>query len=337
MTKQVLSFFCRRPRPLLASLLAAGALTLGGVGAANAEYPERPVQVVVPYGPGSADVVPRIATAAVSERTGANFVIENKPGAGGLIGTQYVLRQPADGYHVLMAATNNLAINQFVFASHDLDPLNELRPVAKLVTVPMIVAVNAELPVHTLDEFIAYAKEQGDNLTFSSPSVGTPPQIAAQSFLHTLGLEGRHIPYKGGVAMATAVASGDVQFAVVAYSTLQSVIDAGRVRPLAVVNAERLDVLPDVPTVSEAGQPELLNTVLPNWWAMTARAETPDAEVQWLASQLEAALAEESLQQTYHRMGMVVTFEGPEQMARQLPAEAETWRKTVERLGIRVD
>lgn len=318
-----------------------GAAVLGciitGVAVAAEDYPSRPIQVVVPYGQGSADAIPRLAAAVIQEAKGYNFVVENRPGAGGLIGTQYILRQPADGYQLLMTATNNLVINQFVFASQDLDPLKVLKPVAKLVTVPMIIAVNAKLPINSLKELVAYQKKGGHELYYSSPSIGTPPHIAAESFLETVKLKATHVPYKGGVAMATALAGGEVQLAVVAYATLQSVIDGGRVRPLAVVSDERLSTLPDVPTVTEAGYPELLKTVLPNWWAVTVRAGTSDAIVDKIAGWMEFALQNPLLQESYRNMGMIPSYQGPKEFSESLPQEAKVWRDFVTRLNIKAD
>lgn len=318
-----------------------GAAILGSIitcaAVAAEDYPSHSIQVVVPYGPGSADTVPRMAAAVIQKDKGYNFVVENHPGAGGLIGTQYVLRQPADGYHLLMAATNNLVINQFVFVNQHLDPLKELKPVAKLVTVPMIVAVNAKLPINSLKEFVAYQKEGGHKLYFSSPSVGTPPHIAAESLLDALKLKGIHVPYKGGVAMATALARGEVQFAVVAYATLQPFIDSKQIRPLAVVSAERLPALPGVPTVSEAGYPELIKAVLPNWWAITVRAGTSDAIVDEVAGWVKSAMQNPQLQKNYRKMGMVPSYQGPKELSASLPQDAEVWRDMVKRLNIKVE
>ncbi|MCK9511981.1 MAG: tripartite tricarboxylate transporter substrate binding protein [Pigmentiphaga sp.] len=329
-------FHCARALPLgrvCAGLMVASLLTGGALAAS---YPDRPIQVVVPYGAGSADIVPRMATAAISERTGHHFIVDNRPGAGGLIGTQYVLRQPADGYNVLVAATNNILINQLVYESHKIEPLKELTPVAKLVTVPLIVGVNADLPIHSLAEMVEYGRK-GNTFDFSSPSVGTPPHIAAESLLHTLGLKGMHIPYKGRVAMATAVGSGEVQLAVVAYATLQSVIASGRVRPLAVVSAERLTVLPDVPTVTEAGYPQLMEAIPPNWWSFTVKAGTPEPIVADLAKWTKEAMADSALQESYRKLGMVPSFEDAETLRAGLAKEAEQWKELVTRLEIRAD
>lgn len=319
------------------AVVAVGSLLVSQGVMAAGFYPDRPVQVVVPYGSGSADIVPRMATAVISEQTGHQFVVENRPGASGLVGTQYVLRQPADGYNVLVAATNNLVINQFVYASHNLDPLAELTPVAKLVTVPLVIAVNADLPIRSLAELVDYGRSSGRSLDFSSPGVGTPPQIAGESLLHTLGLKGMHVPYKGGVALATAVASGEVPMVVVAYATLQSVIEAGRVRPIAVVSQERLSVLPQVPTVTEAGYPQLMEAIPPNWWSFTVKKGTPAEIVNQLAGWVQDAVNNPKLQETYRQMGMVPSFEGPEALAMGLEREAASWRDLVTRLNIRAD
>lgn len=326
----------KRIRMMAAAVLGV-IITTSTAAIAAEDYPSRNIQVVVPYGQGSADTIPRLATSVIQKAKGYNFVVENHPGAGGLIGTQYVLRQPADGYHLLMAATNNLVINQFVFVNQHLDPLKELTPVAKLVTVPMIVAVNAKLPINSLKEFVAYQKEGGHALYFSSPSVGTPPHIAAESLLDTLKLKATHVPYKGGVAMATALARGEVQFAVVAYATLQPFIDSKQIRPLAVVSKERLPALPDIPTVTEAGYPELLKTVLPNWWAVTVRAGTPDAIVDKIAGWVKFSMQNPQLQETYRKMGMVPSYEGPKELSTSLPQEAKVWQGMVNRLNIKVD
>ncbi|WP_341667968.1 Bug family tripartite tricarboxylate transporter substrate binding protein [Alcaligenes sp. SDU_A2] len=328
-------------RGVLSRLALAGALALPCMAAQAAQdepaYPSRPVNIVVPYGGGSiADLVPRLLGNQLQSDLGLPFIIEFKPGAGGLIGADYVLRQPADGYSILSAATNNLVINQFLFSKQKLDPLATFVPVAKVVSVPLLVVVNAKLPIRSVDELVAYLNVQKGNANYASPSAGTLPHLAAALFLQASGTKAVHVPYRGGSAMATALGAGEVQFALVGYSTVQSMLQSGRVRALAVIAPQRLAMLPTVPTVQEAGWGKLAEAIPDNWWMLVARKETPPERVQALSAAIESALKKPALIKLYEDAGLQVSAQTGPQLQKELQDEAQAWQKRLKGLDLKM-
>ena len=316
----------------------AAVLTMSSTGIpaeASSQYPDRPVHVIVPYGAGGlADLVPRVLTNAIGKQFPQPFIIETKPGAGGTIGSEYVLRQPADGHTILSAATNNLVMNQFLFKHQKQDPLESFVPVSKLATVPLVLAVNANLPVENLGEFVQYLRDHADKTHFGSPSAGTVPHVSTEIFLEEVGARSTHVAYRGGGAMAIALAAGDIQFAFIGYSTIQGVLAAGKVKALAVVAPERLAVMADVPTVAEAGYAQLNNRIPPNWWAFVVKSETPRDVIVSLSNLIEKELKNPEVIASYESMGMVASHQGSAEMKAALPAEAALWKHKIEQLGI---
>ena len=331
------SFTRRSSIPTFAWSLAALfiASSVGQPAAASGQYPDRPVHVVVPYGAGGlADLVPRVLTNAIGKQFPQPFIVETKPGAGGTIGSDYVLRQPADGHTILSAATNNLVMNQFLFKTQKLDPLESFTPVSKVATVPLVLAVNANLPVGNLAEFVQYLRDHPDKTNFGSPSAGTVPHLSTEIFLEEVGARSTHVAYRGGGAMATALGAGDIQFAFIGYTTLQGLLAAGKVKALAVVAPERLAVISDVPTVAEAGYPQLNERIPPNWWAFVVKSETPSPVVLQLSKLVEQALKQPEVIASYEGMGMVASYQGSVEMRAALPAEAALWKQKIDKLGI---
>lgn len=317
--------------------LAGGLAFLCASASAADAYPDQPVRIVVPYGGGSiADLVPRLLGNQLQRKLGQPFIIESKPGAGGLIGADYVLRQPADGYSVLSAATNNLVINQFLFPDQKLDPLAQFVPVAKLVSVPLLIVVNAQLPIRSVDELVAYLNVEKGNANFGSPSAGTLPHLAGALFLQASGAKAVHVPYRGGGAMATGLGAGEVQFAVIGYSSVQALLQSGRVRALAVVAPQRLAMLPDVPTVQEAGWGKLLTAIPDNWWMLVARKETPPQRLAALSSAVQSALQDPELIRLYEDAGLQVNAQIGPGLQQELLDEARAWQERLKGLGLKM-
>ncbi len=298
-------------------------------------YPSQPVRIVAPYGGGGiADLVPRLLGNQLQRNLGQPFIIESKPGAGGLIGADHVLRQPADGYAVLSAATNNLVINQFLFPDQKLDPLAQFVPVAKVVSVPLLIVVNAQLPIRSVDELVAYLNVQKGNANYGSPSAGTVPHLAGALFLQAGGAKAVHVPYRGGGALATALGAGEVQFAVIGYSSVQALLQSGRVRALAVVAPQRLAMLPNVPTVQEAGWGKLLQAIPDNWWMLVARKDTAPERIAALAAAVQTALKEPELVRLYEDAGLQVNAQVGPGLQQELLAEARAWQERLKGLEL---
>lgn len=314
----------------LASILLAFSL-----GTASAQdYPSRPIHVIIPFGSGSlADAVPRLIQPALEAGLGERLVIENRPGAGGNVGAQAVVSAAPDGYTVMMAATNNLVINQYMFRDMKFDPLTDLVPVSLVVDVPLILQVNPAVPAHTLGEFIAYAKANPGKLNFASPSPGTLPHLAMEIFARSAGLDLVHVPFKGGGPAMNALISNEVQAMLIGYATTAGQVKAGNVRPLAIASAKRLAALPQVPTFAEAGFPDLQAAVPGNWWGMVAPKGTPAPIVHRLAAEIHKALADPATRKKYEDLGLTPVGSTPEDFAAGLPDQARKWRAVLQAMG----
>jgi tripartite-type tricarboxylate transporter receptor subunit TctC len=214
-------------------------------------YPTRPVRVIVGFPPGgTADIVARLVGQRLSERLGQPFVIENRPGAGGNIGTEAVVRAPADGYTLLLAATLN-TINATLYDKLNYNFIRDIAPVACIIRTPLIMVVNPAVPAKTVPEFIAYAKDNPGKVTMASAGTGTLSHIAGELFKMMTGIDMLHVPYRGGAPALTDLMGGQVQ---VYFSPLPesiSTIKGGKLRALAVTTATRSEALPDIPTVGE--------------------------------------------------------------------------------------
>ena len=312
----------------LAALLACLPLLATGQ-----DYPSKPIRLVIPYGPGSlADAVPRLIQPALEQKLGQRIVIEHRPGAGGNVGTQAVVSSPADGYTLVMAATNNLVINQFVFRDMKFDPLADLAPVSLIAEVPLILQVHPSLP-SSLTEFIEQARAHPGKVNYGSPSTGTIPHLAMEIFARAADLKLTHVPFKGGAPAVNALLANDIQALLIGYATTAGQVRAGQVRPLAVASATRLQALPAVPTFAEAGFPDLAAAVPSNWWGMAAPRGTPSAIVQRLAREIRDALQSAETQARYHDLGLTPVGSTPEQFAAGLPEQARKWEAILRVLG----
>ena len=304
------------------------------LGTATAQdYPSKPIRLVIPFGPGSlADAVPRLIQPALEHRLGQRIVIEHRPGAGGNVGAQAVLASPPDGYTLLMAATNNLVINQFVFRDMKFDPLADLQPISLIAEVPLILQTHPSLPAQSLREFIDHARANPGKLNYGSPSTGTIPHLAMEIFARASGLSLVHVPFKGGAPATNALIANDIQLMLIGYATTAGQVRGGQVRPIAVASATRLAALPQVPTFAEAGFPDLQAAVPSNWWGMVAAKGTPASIVQRLAGEIRAALADPGTRKKYEDLGLTPVGSSPETFAAGLPEQARKWDAVVRAL-----
>jgi tripartite-type tricarboxylate transporter receptor subunit TctC len=314
-------------------LLCLLALLLPAAAAAQ-EYPSKPIRLVIPFGPGSlADAVPRLLQPALEAKLGQRIVIEHRPGAGGNVGAQAVVDAPPDGYTLMMAATNNLVVNQYVFRDMKFDPLTDLQPVALVAEVPLILQVHPSLPARTLREFVNHAKAHPGKLNYGSPSTGTLPHLAMEILARTAGLKLVHVPFKGGAPAMNALMANDVQAMLIGYATTAGQIRGGQVLPIAVAAGSRLAALPQVPTFEEAGFPTLQAAVPSNWWGMVAPKGTHGAIVQRWSSEIRAALADPATRQKYEDLGLTPIGSSPEAFAAGLPEQARKWEAVLRAMG----
>ncbi|HKU47123.1 MAG TPA: tripartite tricarboxylate transporter substrate binding protein [Burkholderiales bacterium] len=302
--------------------------------ASGQDYPSKPIRLVIPYGPGSlADVVPRLIQPALEQKLGQRIVIEHRPGAGGNVGTQAVVSAPPDGYTLVMTATNNLVINQFVFRDMKFDPLADLAPVSLIAEVPLILQVHPAVPASSLREFVEHARANPGKLNYGSPSTGTIPHLAMEIFARAADVKLTHVPFKGGAPAVNALLANDIQALLIGYASTAGQVRGAQVRPIAVASSTRLQALPSVPTFAEAGFPDLAAAVPSNWWGMAAPKGTPSAVVQRLAREIRDALQTPETRAKYHDLGLTPVGSTPEEFAAGLPEQAKKWEAILRVLG----
>lgn len=314
--------------------IVAAVLCLVALGAA-AQWPGKPVRIVVPYPPGSmGDVVARLLSGPLASRLGQPVVVENKPGAGGNIGSAAVANAPADGHTLLLAATNNFVINQFLYGNLGYDPLAKFEPVTMLVDVPSVLFVSGAVPASSFPEFAKWARANTGAVNYASPGTGTTPHLSMFAIDKAVGLRMTHVPYQGAAPAMQALLANDVQAYLVGAGIGLPHFRAGRIKALAVSSDRRMSILPDTPTFAEAGLPDVKAS---NWWALAAPHGTPATVVNRLAAEAGAALAEPGNSERLKELGVVLIAEGPRAMRRQLEEEAKAWARAITELGIRLE
>ena len=297
------------------------------------DYPNRPIKLVIPYAAGNTgDISFRLILPALEERLGQRFVIDNKAGASGNIGAQDVARAAPDGYTLLLGATNNFVVNQFVYKSMDFDPLAVFAPVTIVSDAPSLVIANPQTPAASLRELQAYAKNNPGKLNFGSPGAGTPPHLAAELFAQLAGVRMVHVPYKGSSAAVVGLLSNDVQLYFTTLSSVEGNVKAGKLKALAVASKVRLAAMPEVPTSAEAGFPGLLTG---NWWGLAAPRGTDPKIVERLAAEVRAVLADPAVQKRFAELGMNAGGQTPAEFSAQLKEEATRWKGVLEAAGIK--
>lgn len=320
----------------LLTVLRGGAMCAAAWGAAaHAAWPEMPIRVVVPYPAGAAgDLVIRKMQPALQTRLGQPLVVENKAGAGGNIGTLEVVRAKPDGYTLLLGATNNFVINQYLYKHLGFNPLQALAPIAKVVDAPSVLFINAAVPARTFREFADYAKANPGKLNYGSPGNGTTPHLSAFALSEAIGAQMTHVPYKGAQPGITGLLGGEVQLFLTGYGVAGAQLPSGRIRALAVASRQRLDVQPELPTTAQAGVPDV---ILSNWWGMAAPRGTDPAILKRLADAIHAVLKETAMQQYLSEQGFVAADDSPDAFATWLAGEAAQWQRIVEQSGATVD
>ena len=311
--------------------LAAGAAALPAMArAASAQaYPTRPVHLVVPSTAGGGiDILARFLGQWLSDRLGRQFVIDNRPGAGGNIGVEMVVRAPPDGYTLLLVAVTN-AINATLYDKLSFNFIRDIAPVAGATRASLVMVVNPAFPAKTVPEFIAYAKANPGKLNMASSGNGTPQHIAGELFKMMTGINMLHVPYRGVAPALTDLFGGQVQ--VMFNSTPPSVehIRAGTLRALAVTTATRSDALPDVPTVAEF----VPGYEASGWLGVGAPANTPPEIIDRLNREINAGLADPKLARQITDLGSVVVIGSPADFGKLIAEETEKWGKVVKFSG----
>ena len=317
--------------------LLAGLLLLAAAGNALAQsWPARPIRLIAPYAAGGPiDISARLLAPKLQEALGQPVVVENRPGAGGNIGADFVAKSAPDGYALVIGAIATHAINPWLFAGLPYDPIRDFRHVALIVQVPNVLVVNNELPAKSVQDLVALAKERPGKLDFASGSTGSTGHLAGEMFKLMTGTYMVHIPYKGAAPAVTDLMAGRVHLMFDNLASALPNLKAGKVRALAVTTRQRSSFLPQLPTLDEAG---LKGFDMTTWWGVMAPAKTPDAVVQRLNAEIFKALELSDVKERLRAMGSEPPrIRTPEAFTAFVAAELKTYGDLVRRSGAKPD
>jgi tripartite-type tricarboxylate transporter receptor subunit TctC len=309
------------------------ALFAGGVAVAQT-YPDRPVRLIAAQSAGSSlDTITRIVTPRLSEMLGQQLVIDNRGGAGGIIGVELAARAAPDGYTVLVGAPSSMILSRFTYRSLPFDTLKDFDPISLIVNADSVLVVNPALPVKSVKELIALAKAQPGKLNMSSAGVGSSSHLAGVMFTRLAGIDTVHVPYKGGGPMAAAVVAGEAQWSVGPAAALMGHIKAGRMRALAISSKARSPLLPELPTIDEAGVPGYEYN---SWNAFFAPKGTPRPVIKTVHALVQKSLADPEVRKLYANQGLVpMGSTSPEELGKFFRADFARIEKLVSIAGIK--
>lgn len=314
-----------------AAILVA-ALSLYAREALAQNYPVRPVRMVVPQSAGgSTDLVARAVAQRLGEAFKENVIVENRPGAGSLHGTDFVAKAAPDG-HTLLVVAASFTINPSLRKNLPFDPVRDFAPVSQLVSLPHILVVHPSLPVKTVKELVALAKSRPGELNFGSSGIATSTHLAAELFMHSARVKMVNVPYKGGAPGMTALLSGEVQLYFATISTALPHIKAGKLRPLGVTSAKRSTAAPEFPTIAEAGLPGYQHS---SWVGMLAPAKTPPPIVKKLNNEVVRIVQAPEMKALLLREGLEADGSTAEEFAQDIKAEIAKWQKVAAAAGIK--
>jgi tripartite-type tricarboxylate transporter receptor subunit TctC len=321
-------------RPKTACFLFALAALLFAAGPASAVYPDRIVKIVVPFAPGGGtDVVARTLAQEMAKDLGANIVIENKPGAGTIIGTQAVAMSEPDGYTLLMGTFAN-AVNPSLNPKLPYDPHKDFAAVALVARSFNIVVVNPKSPIKSIADLIAAAKAAPEKLAYGTYGIGTSAHLAGELFKYMAKVNLTTVPYKGAAPAITDLIGGQIQVMFTTVASAASLVEAGQLRAIAVTSAERSPAFPQLPTVSEAGVPGYAAEA---WYGLYAPAKTPADVIARLNKSAATAAQSEAFKRLGVNEGLVMVAQPPEELDRYFSGEEERWRRVIQDAGIKIE
>ena len=313
-------------------LATAGAMLAALSRIAGAQtYPTRPVRLIVPFTPaGGTDLMARLLSQPLSERFGQQFIVENRPGAGGNIGTEAVVRSPPDGYTLLMMLTPN-AVNATLFEKLNFNFMRDIAPVAGISREANVLLIHPSIPAKTTDEFIAYVKANPGKITMASSGNGTSPHIAGELFKMMVGVRMVHIPYRGAGPALTDLLGGQVQMMFPTMSSSLAYIRDGKLRPLAVTTSTRSEVLPEVPAVGNSVPGYEAST----WYGIGAPKNTPTEIIERLNRVINSILVTPQMKAQLATLGSSTLLLSPAQLGTLVAEETEKWAKVIRAANIR--
>lgn len=313
------------------SLLACAALGAGSAVAqpASAFPGDKTVKIIAPFVPGGAlDFIARGVGNRLGDQMKGTFIVENKPGAAGIIGSQFVMRAPADGTTLLLGSTTTHGINPVLYKTKPYDPVKDFEPVSLIATIPHVLIVNPNLPVKNLQEFIAYAKTH-KGLAFGSAGIGSPHHLAGEMLKSRAGLDVIHAPYKGSGAAMTDLMGGQLGFMSIEYTAAATNIKGGKLKAIAVASDKRIPGL-DVPTYAEQGMPNFDVTA---WYALFAPAKTPKEITEKIAKEVNVAVNNPQFRESLVSLGANPIGSTPAQLGAFVKKDMEQWTKVIQSSG----
>lgn len=303
--------------------------------AAHAEYPDRPIRLIVPFSAGgSSDVLGRLVAEAIRPILGQPIIVENKPGAGGNIGGDLVAKAKPDGYTLLLAAAGPTVINPHLYKNMTFDPAKDLAPITVIAREHNLMAVHPSVPAETLSGFIEYAKKNPGTLSFGSPGNGSPAQLAGELLKQQAGIQMQHVPYKGSAPAVSDLVAGHIHVMIDNMPALLPQVEAGRLRALAVPSDARAQAMPGVPTFAEAG---VQGYVIMAWKSLMAPAGTPSAVIGKVQAAVAQALQDPELRKRLTDLGAEPLGSTPAEFRKQIEAETAWWGDLIERTGTRIE
>ena len=319
------------------NVLACSAAALAwssGVAAQPTPYPQRPIRMIAAQSAGSSlDTLLRIFAAKMSEILGQQIVIDNRGGAGGIIGVELAARAPADGYTLLAGASSSMIVSSFTYKKLPFDTLKDFAPISLFANVEAVFVVNPTLPVKSVSEFLALARAQPGKLMMGSAGVGASSHLAGLLFVNIAGIQSTHVPYKGGGPMATAVVANEAQWAISPAAALVGLIRAGRLRAIAISSKQRSPILPELPTVAESGVPSY---EFGSWNGVLAPAGTSRLILQQINAVMRKTAASADVKEQFASQGLAPTAsESPDEFAKLIRADYATIGKVVKAAGIK--
>jgi tripartite-type tricarboxylate transporter receptor subunit TctC len=314
-------------------VLSALAAFSGWAQAQSPAFPTKPIRMVVTAAPGGiTDIMTRIMQEQIARGLGQPMIVENKPGAAGAIAVEHVVKSAPDGYTLVIVNVGNAAIVPWIRKDLPYDPLNDLAGVAVVAEVPLIVAINSDLPVRTLREFIDYAKRNPGKINYGSAGNASMTHLAAEVLAHLTGISIVHVPYKGAAPATVDLAGGRIQLGMIGMGSAKGPIAAGQVRVLAVAAPTRLAALPEVPTFEQAG---VSGYAVTNWFGVLAPKGTPRHVIQTLNSHMGQAFENPQVEQRLADVGILPIKESVDQFQKRIISEHAKWRDIVRNAGIK--
>ncbi|WP_296554717.1 tripartite tricarboxylate transporter substrate binding protein [Pigmentiphaga sp.] len=304
-------------------------------GAAPVDWPTKPVRIIVPFPPGQgADIIARLLSERFSDEFGQRFIVENRPGAGSMLGTAQAAKAPADGYTLLIGGTSAMVINPFLFADAGYDTLRDFAPISNVASLPMVILVRRSLPVSSIGELIQYAKAHPGKLTYGSAGNGSSHHLVMARFARMAGIDIRHVPYKGSAAAMTDLLGDNIDLLSDTLPAVTPNVTAGKVRALAISSRSRSPFMPDLPTLDESG---LKGFDVTAWSGLLAPRQTPPEILDRLNAATVKALNQPDVRQRFKELSMSIIGDSRQDFERFIREELERWKVEVKSSGAKVD